>query len=344
MDPTDNDVTFPQARLDEMRSAAREFRNDALPATEWRFDQQSGHFDSAESAFTARQLEYMRPGLFEVKYPALTAESAMPWNTSIDPGAEQYTITIIDQVGVVRVSKDLAGAIPRVEVKTSQKSLGFFSLTLSYAYTVQDARAAMMARMPLIPTKAMATRGQMARKLDDIAFLGDTDSGLLGLLSQTGLEDYTVPATGAAGSKTWESKDPDAVLLDLNAPASQIVTSSKGILVPNAMLLPNSSREYINGRRIGDGTSSSILAYFLGNNSHIRQVDATYKSETAGSGNTKRGLVYTKDPTCLEFLVSQPFEQFAPQAILAEVVTVCHMRTGGLAMYQPKSAGYMDGI
>lgn len=334
---------FPQARLDQMTEAARNFNSQSPPANLlWRLD--NANLDGVESAFVARQLEFMRPGLFEVQYPSLKGQMLVPTNTTVDPGAEQVTITIVDQSGEVKPVHALGSDIPSVEVKATQKSMNFFTFALSYAYSQQEARAAIFARMPLLPRKAMATRDQMARKMDDIYFVGETITGLKGLINQSGTETYSVPATGSGASKTWETKDSDAVILDLNQAPAQMVTNSKEIWIPDTMVLPLSSFQHIGGRRVGDGTTETILSYFMRTTAWIKQVESTYKLETAGGSSDKRMVVYKKDPTVLEHYISMMFEQLPPQAVGLEVRTICQMRTAGVAVYQPKALLYGDGV
>lgn len=334
---------FPQARLDEMKKAAREF--DPSNPGEVKWDLRSPKFDASESAFLARQLEYMRPGIFETKYPALKGKSLVPINTTMDAGAEQYTITIVEDAGEVKLLKDFAKDLGRVEVKTSQKSMGVFSMGIAYAYTINEARAAMFARVPLQQRKAMAARDLMARKLDDILFEGESTMGVKGLINQTGTETYTVLSNGAGGVKTWADKSPDNVLLDLNGAPQAIVVNTKEIHRPNTMVLPLSRFQAIAGVRVGDGTSETILSYWLRTNPYgITSVDFTTKLETAGAGSTTRGIVYDKSPQVLEAIIPVEFEQFAPETHNLEVVTICHMRASGVAVYYPKAVCYFDGF
>lgn len=335
---------FPQAYLDEMTKAAKDFdhRNPPKVDSAWNF---GPNMDAATSAFVIRQLEYLRPGLFETKYPALKGKSLVPINTSMDPGAEQYTITIVTEYGEVKVLKDFAKDLSRVELSTTQKSMGVFSMGISYAYTINEARHAMFAGLPLQTRKAMTARDLMARKLDDILFSGESTTGAKGLVNQTGTESVTVASDGDAGAKTFSSKGADKILRDLNAPCSQIVVNSKEIHNPNTMVLPLSVYQFIAGKRVGDGTSETVLSYWLRTNPYgIGSVEQTTKLETAGAGSVTRGIVYEKSPQVLEAIVPVEFEQFAPETHNTEVVTICHMRTGGVAVYYPKAICYFDGI
>ncbi len=335
---------IPQVHHDAMRASAKACDGGRVKDGEpqWRFD--NSHLDAAESFFVARQLEFLRPGIYAVEYPALKAQRLIPYNMGVDTGAEQFTATIVDQVGEVKVSRDQASNTPMVELLTRQVSTTIYSLRLGYQYSQQEARAAMFARVPLIPQKAIRTREQMERKLDDIAFLGESVTGITGLLTTSGTDTYTTPATGAGASKTWDSKASDDVLLDLNSAPNQVIVNTKEIEVPNTMVMPISSKTLISNRRVGDGTSMTILTYFLTNQEYIKEVEATYKAESNTAWTGKRCVAYVKDPTRLEMIVPQPFEQLPPQAEGFMVTTLCHMRTAGLAVYLPKSLIYMDGI
>lgn len=336
---------FPEARLDEMSKAAKDF-DQRNPPKDVKWDLTGGgKLDASESAFVARQLEYMRPGVFETKYPALKGKSLVPVNTSMDPGAEFFVITKVSEVGHVKHVKDWSKDVARVEVDTSQASMGVFSMGIAYGYTINEARAAMFAKVPLQARKAMAARELMARKLDDILFEGDTATGIKGLINQTGTTEYTVLSNGAGATKTWSTKSPDNVILDLNGAPQKIVVDSKEIERPNTMLLPLSRYQSIAGVRVGDGTSETILSYWLRTNPYgISSIDFTTKLETAGASSTARGLVYDKNPNVLECILPIEFEQFAPETLNTEIVTLCHMRVGGVAVYRPKALCVFDGI
>jgi hypothetical protein len=324
-------LTFPKARLDAMSTDAKAFNP-------YKFDT----MDAAESAFIARQLEQIRPGLIEVAYPALKGEQLVPMNFGFDPGAESYTIRIMNKVGEVKVVRDLTTAeIPNVEMSVTEKSVQFFSLATGYMYSLQEARAAIMARMPLNARKAMIAREMMARKMDDIALTGNTELGLLGLFTQTGTTTYATP-NGSGGDTEFSTKSADEILIDLNGATHKIVLDTLEAHVPDTMVLPLSIRDVIATRRVGDGTDRSVLQYFLANSLYVTTVEQSTKLESNTGWTGKRGLVYKKDPTILEMLISQPFEQMAPQVQGFTTQTLCHGRTAGVVTYFPKALAYFD--
>src|SRR5262245_9437115 len=206
---------FPQARLDEMMALARNFdprRPPSIDTVRWDF---RDHYDDNEAIYMASMLQVIRQGLYEIRYPELKARRLIPFDTNLNPGMERYVVRTLDVAGETDVSRDQPDDVPTIELKTGEADNTFFSMVLSYAYSDQDVRAAMMAGMPLQAMKAKAVRDQFARMLDTLAFLGHVKAGTKGLLNQaSGTTTYTVPATGTGGSKLWSTKDADQVLLD----------------------------------------------------------------------------------------------------------------------------------
>lgn len=340
-------VTFPKAHLDAATESAQNFDpQKCTPHASWRFDQAPGtHFDASDSAFLARQLEHIRRGVYEVEYPDLKGARLVPMNTSVPSGKNQYTIRVMDKVGEAKVISDEAMDIPDVEVKVHEMTMKLFTLGIAYRYTLQETRAALAEGMALSPKKAMVAREMIERKLDQIILLGDPVAGVKGLLNatDTGIVTYSTPV-GSAGDTEFERKSADEILLDLHGAPAKVVADSKEVDIPNTMLLPLTTRQYLATRRVGDGTAGSILSYFLGNDPYINMVEALHQLEGSNDWSGKRGMCYRRDPNCLELIVSQPFEQLPPQAVAFMVKTLCRMRTGGIAIYRPTSIVRFDQI
>lgn len=309
----------------------------------FRFD----NMDASENAFFARQLEHIRPGVFEVRYAELIATSLVPINTSVHPGAEVFTYRAYDQVGKAQLASDLSKTGARADVFAKPEVTSpIRSMKGSYGYSIQEARAAMMAGLDLDPRKARAARRAIAQLMDDVLLLGDGTApylGLYGLFALVGTHTYTVP-NGDAGDTEWSTKTADEVVADLHGIANGIVTNSKDVHQPDTLLLPLTSYQEISQRRMGDGSTMTILQFFLANSPYIKSVIPVVKLETAGSGGVKRMVAYKKDPDMVEGIVPVAFEQLAPQFDGYEVLTHCHGRIGGVVTYYPKSISYGDGI
>lgn len=336
----DNKNAFPQKYAQLMRDHAQAF--DARPYHR----DTATRADSAESAFTAMQLTYIRPGVLEVEYPELKGTMLVPVNTSVDTGASQFTYDVFDYVGLAAITSDLSTEPPRVDVKKTQSTTNIFSVWDSYGYSVQEARAAIFARQPLPAQKAKAARDIIERTLDTIIMVGNALTGLKGLLTLASTLTYT-PANGtASGTKVWETKSPDEIVADLNGIVNGIVSTTKEVEQPDTLLLPLTSYTLISSKRMGDGSDSTILAHFLKSSPYITSVECSHKGESAPNSEWtgKRMVAYRKDPSKLEVIMPQLFEQWPPEIRGAETITICHSRIGGVVCYYPKSVSYGDGI
>ena len=299
--------------------------------------------DAGETAFFARQLEWIRPQPFDVEFAPLKARMFLPVNNQIPTGAELYTYQIYEQIGRAKITRDYADDAPRADLRGREASQVLRAVTSSYGYSIQEIRSAMMANLNLDARKANAAREAVERKFDDILLLGDPDFQLNGLFSFTkgGVGN---PLSFPDPTGTWDTLTPDEVLAQLHGIASLIVTNSNEVEVPDTILLPIDRYNLIANTRMGVSSDTTILTQFLRTSPYITDVMMSHKLATAGAGGTRRMVCYKRDPSKLEALIPQEFEQLAPQQKDYQIVTPCHSRIGGVVLYYPKSMAYGDAI
>ena len=192
-------------------------------------------FDDAEDAslYFARELDYIKAQSYDVEYPELTALSLFPISNEVNPGAETVTYYSYDKTGVAKIINNYATDLPRADVK-GKPSTGYVkSVGASYGYSVQDMRASRMASKSLDVRKAEAARYAVDFELNRIAWAGDKENGLIGVLSpENDIPLYTVP-NGASGKTSWESKTADEILADLNGMQKQVSRTTKNVERPD---------------------------------------------------------------------------------------------------------------
>lgn len=339
---------FPRDRLLAMLAHAKEmdnarsYRSDGLDLILKAFPA-GGEFrqDGAEAYYTARQLEHIRQGVIDAEFPPLKASLLVPFDTTPDDGAENYTVTYAARAGRARISKDMRGIIPQADLEVGQKTFPIYSILLAYGYTLQEVRAAIRERKPLKADRALRCRQQIMMEVDEIALIGNTDVSLKGLFTLTGTDTYATPA-GASSSKSWLLKTPTEILADWNGSVSQVVVNTKEIEVPDTSVLPTSNHEDVTTRRVGDGTSDVIATYFKRNNPHITKVESSHRLESNTAWTGKRMVNYKKDPLKVSMILPVPFEQLSPDVTSTETNIVCHARTAGVIADRPKSVIYTD--
>ena len=140
--------------------------------------------EMAASVFFARELDYVKSQSYDVEYPELTALRLFPLSSEIDPGAETVTYNSYAKTGMAKIISNYATDLPRADVKGKPTTAIIKSLGDSYGYSVQEMRASAMAGKSLDARKAESARYQIDYLNNKIAWCGDKETGLQGILSK----------------------------------------------------------------------------------------------------------------------------------------------------------------
>ena len=187
-------------------------RNSAIPAAI--MASPNTRFDSAEEAsvFFARELDHVKAKTYDVEYPELTALSNFPISSEADAGDNTITYYTYDKTGLAKIISNYATDLPRADVKGKPTTAIIKSLGDSYGYSIQEMRASRMAGKSLDTRKAESARYQIDYLNNKIAWNGDAETGLKGVLStDNDVPLYTV-ANGAKGTTSWADKTEDEIL------------------------------------------------------------------------------------------------------------------------------------
>jgi hypothetical protein len=130
----------------------------------------------------------------------------------------------------------------------------------------------------------------------------------------------------------------------MNGAAAAIPLNTKNVEKPDTMLLPIDLYAYVATTPLQSGSDTTILTFFLKNSPWVKQVEPWEKLSTAGSGSTNRMVVYKRDPSKLQLVIPQEYEEFppVPKGLTADIA--CHARIGGVRCFYPMSVVYADGV
>jgi len=298
--------------------------------------------DSKESAFFQRQVEYVKTRTYDTKYKNLKAVTLIPVSTEAPSGAVNIVYRSFSQIGTAKIIADYAKDFPRVDIYGTEETVKVFGIGVSYGYSIPEIRRAAMAGLSLEQRRANTAKRANDEKVDGLAWDGDSDYNIQGLIDYPGITEYTVPA-GAASTKTWVTKTPDEIIADMAGIISAVSEATNGREEPNQIILPIAQYRLIKTTRMTDGDSSTILKFFLDNNPGV-SVDWVNELDEAGASSTDRFMAYTRDPDHLTLEIPQPFEQFEADKDGMEYVVPCHSECAGVIVYYPTAVAYGDGI
>ena len=243
--------------------------------------------------------------------------------------------------------------MPLVDVYGKQYTTGIRGIQVAYEYSIQDIRASMMAGgMPLDVRRAQAAKNVVGRTFDKLVAAGDSTRGLIGFAdTANGMSQTNIIAKPNTGHDDWYNANgsgvgatPAQVYDDLNACALAVFKQSNGLHTPDTIAMDVNSYAYMCTKpQSPTFTYASILQFFLQTHPWIKTIKPWARLNNAGASSVSRLVCYKKDPDCLEQLIPQPFEQFAPQAKGLVMRIHCHARHGGLQVRRPLSMTYMDG-
>lgn len=299
------------------------------------------HLDANETAFFKRELEYVKRAAYDKKYRNLKSNMFIPISTEAPAGADYITWRSFSKVGLAKIIADYAHDFPRVDVYGEENRAQVYSMGASYGYSIKEIRRAQMAGVPLSAKRADAARLAIEQLKDKLAWDGDANYNLQGLINYPGITEATL--TTGAGGNTWALKTPDEIIADLTALKTSVSVPTNGIEEINQILLPRAQYELIANTRMTDGSSNTILNFFKTNNPMI-SVDVLDRLSTAGDGGTARMMGYVKDPDHLTQEIPQMFEQLDADKKGAEYEVPCMAEFGGVIVYYVASVAFMDGI
>jgi len=290
--------------------------------------------------FLERQLEYIRPQVFEVQYADIKYPTILPVTSEAGPGAQTFTYRIMDSTGEFRLIADAADDLPRADISQVEKSINIRSFGGSFGYTVQELRAAQMANIALEQRRATAVRRAYEEKVESVAMFGESSVGLTGFFNNA-----TVDIVAADKWFTTVSITAQEMLELLNYGVSAIINGSNMKEQPDTILLAYEDYNKISTTRNSDSSDVTVLEYFLRTNPYINNIEPINqltKGKNAGRLNTSRMVVYKRDPEKVQLHIPQPLELFPAQQRGLEFIVPAHARVGGVALYYPKSMIYVQ--
>jgi hypothetical protein len=337
-----------------------------------------GVMDSNETAFFIRELEQIEARTYDIRYPDIKFRSLVSMQGGLSPAAEYNTWRQWDKTGSAEEVEMSTDDIPQVEIAGAEFQSKVIDIATSYSYTTQDIRAAQYVGRPLDAMKAAAARELVERKLDKVAAAGSkyvAQNSVYGLLNAPGVgyavhngSAVTPSASGgcylqlrqaAAGSSNaqnaWAAggKTPKEMVHDVTDAFNFVVTKTNDIFHPDTLVLDIASKVYVATTMINDADASIFLndtveTYILRLCPWLKSIESWVQCSDAKLGSTgtalARSFLYEKKPENFGMMISQEFEQFAPQLKNFKFAIPCHARTAGVVTRYPMAGIYLDGL
>lgn len=301
--------------------------------------------DAEGLAIFNRQLEQVKARALETKRPPLKAMQLIPVSYEISPGAKFIVYHIYNEVGFAKIVSDHADDLPRVDILGDEMLAKIVLLGVSYGFSFDEARSAAYAGLSLEQGRATTASRSVDRLINQLAFTGDANYGLVGLLTHPSIPRTTVANDGAASTTEWSEKTPAQILRDMYAVTDSVHLASNGVHTANTLILPISEHQRINSTQYSLASDLTILEVFKRNRPGV-MVDEVLELAGAGVDDADADVMiaYEKSPENLQMEIPMAFVQHEAEQRNLEMVIPCEAKFGGVNVYYPMSLAIAEGI
>lgn len=306
-----------------------------------RFDSDDAAKDA--SIFFARELDYIKSKTYDKIYPEFSALKLFPITHEVPEGAETTTYYTYEKTGMAKIISNYGTDLPRADVKGSPTTTFIKSLGASYGYNAQEMRASRLAGKSLDVRKAEAARYAIDHTTNVIAFAGDEEHNLMGILSKNNnVPLYTLSVNADKDNSTkWADKSATEILNDINGMFAYQSRITQDIERADTLLLPPSVYIDISTRQIPN-TGFTVKKFLLENAPYLKRIESAPELEAGNTLTNPYGknvaLLYTNSPEKFSLEIPMSFLQYPVEIKGLEMTVACEERIAGIIMYYPLSA------
>lgn len=309
-------------------------------------------FDSVEDAsvFFARELDYIKAKSYDKIYPEFTALNTFPITHEVPEGAETTTYYSYEKTGMAAIISNYATDLPRADVKGEPTTAYVKSIGDSYGYSVQEMRASRLAGKSLDTRKAESAKYQIERSMNTIAWRGNDEHKLMGILSVgNNIPYYTLSTVMVDGVPRTEFryKTPNQILDDINGMFGYQSDITMDVERADTLALPADVYIDISTRQIPN-TGFTVKKFLLDNAPYLKDIISAPELKGTNTETNPLGasvaLLFTNDPDKFSLEIPMDFYQYPIQPENLEVKVPCESRCAGIILYYPLSALIAIGV
>lgn len=276
-----------------------------------------------------RDLDYVREQVLDDKIPPQNAMTLIPQNGEVPPWAETYTHRMAELVGVAQIISDYADDLPMVDALGREDTYKVKEFGCAYQFSRKEMLRSGQG-IGLTERRPRAARVAIEQKFNRIQWFGDPAAGLFGLFNFPFIPRFLSTVAFDATS------DPLDILAEMNAIANRPHLDTETVAEPDTMLMAPAAYNYVSTTPLGEGSDTTILTHFLGNNPYIQTVENVRECTGAGPDGEDLIVVYRRAEENAQHKLVEPFTQLEPQRRNLAVVTNCIAQSGGFVSDYPQ--------
>ncbi len=303
--------------------------------------------DVGEAAFLERDLELIEARVYEYHLRELKFRRLFPVSNE-GQGSETIAYDLVRGAGAAKIISSGADDLPRADAFVDRFYAVVRSVGISFGYTTRELRNAAFANRPLEVMRGAAARRGMEEKLSDLAWNGDAQYNIIGILDNPNIPQAEVAAPASGTDRTWAGGDktPLEIIADITTAISDIVDLTNQVQTPNTVVVPVAQYEYLIRTPYSDRVPMSIMRYITDplNKFGIDLFEQAPELAATGPGGEDQMLVYERTDEVLSFRIPMELRALPPQPRNLEFLINMEAECAGLVVRYPLACSFSFGI
>lgn len=307
--------------------------------------------DAGESAFLERQLEHIESRIYKYRLRELKFRRVFPVSNE-GTGAEFIAYDLVRNTGIAKIIGSGVHDLPRADTLVTRHYAVVRSVGISFGYTTQELRHAAFSNVPLEERRGTAARRGMEEKLSDMAWNGDSEYNIIGILDNPNIPSTQAISPASGSDRTWAGGDktPLEIIKDITDAIGRVHNRTKQIHMVNTVLLPINQMEYIRRTPYSEYVSHSILRYLKDpqNSFDLDMIEAVPELEDSGrspaSSTDDQMLVYERSEDVLTFRIPMELRALPPEQRNTSFLINMETECAGMVVRYPLACEFVYGI
>ena len=267
--------------------------------------------DSDALGYLISQLAHVEARVWERKYVAIMYPDLLPVSFEAGEWATSIEIHYTDDFAVGKFIGAGGDDIPYAQTETGRDIVPVRPAGIGYEYTLEELRQSEFLGLPLDARKANAARRGYEEHAQRVALFGDADRGMEGMLNHSTISTAASATTLTAALAGGNPRDDSAALI--NEPLNAVWEDSKGIELPDTVLMPLDHFGRLATTRLGTVNDTTILEYIQTKNIFSQQTGQPLRikpipqlTDSLMAYSSSEDVMVYHIPLVLRFLPPQP--------------------------------------
>ena len=298
--------------------------------------------DSQNGIFAQQLVRATFTELFRFEYPDSKWMNGglLPFNTSINEGATEYSYTELGTVGEAEIIADCATDLPMADIEGRNNLREIKTVGIAVKYSRQDIRTArMQGTFDIAAEKAAAAREGHDRALNRFIRSGVPGTSLVGVTNQPGI----IVANAVTGN--WATATGAQIVADLRTAINSINNASDGVEMPDTVVFDVASWNIVSTEvHLPAASDRTILSFLREAFPMITRWDWEPGMDSVSAAGGASVMVYRNDPMRMRAVFPMMMAAVPPEQRGLAFVLNFESRYGGVMTPRPRSVLRLDGV